>query len=548
MGTVSHDSSSFTWTGSETSGNFADGPAWIHKPAANGSASVSEPTPAQTTNLGGVVHGAELNPLGPLVDKQGYCEHSTDYDAARTQTSWPVSMSAGDVLVKAVSRTDASGSVGEVSSWDNGLRRMGVNIETNALCVVENLPDAETFAPPVAVGGGAVPFKQTRYADLDACVAAAPSYDTSAFSAHVPTFTEAFTNGIDKFAYGYGQNGGATTGSGYQSALPFTLYDSGSNYGQNAARYWGACALLYISNAITAAQKKQILIRMISAGAQWHEGCKARSFVNGGNGAHHQFGFIPMMFYLYYTQKNFDDMLTFTPCHQLAQSFFITQSHMDNELTYFHSNSAWSSSTKARTVSAINGNLISFSTATGGDDANQRYGGCIMVRQSDGARIQTVDGGNTSSGVVEIASQPSPSLAINDVICFDHDISGGFAVGQGHWGIGTSQKVKNWGSFVIGTDASYRNLQFWAEGLTICQAMGWTGFNGYDGFKAYVEACNATSPAVPDTYPWDDHHQNIAGKDFSENFWNTHYSSMSGGPPALPVLPAGSVAATVTVP
>lgn len=542
MGTVSQDGVTFTWTGSEPSGNFVDGPAYVVK--ASGSISVDEPTPLETVDLGAVVHGAQLNPIYAGIDRQGYCEHSTDYDAAYKQSTWPLSMSPGDNLVKANSRTTTNGEA--PGTWNSSERRRGVNVDTSTLCVVATAPDSETFAPPVCTGNaGALPFKQTRYADLDAAVAALPNWDVSSFSAEVPTFNDV-TLSIDYWAPLYGQLPGAASGSGYQSALPFYWTATGSNYGRDGIRATDAAGLLLISNAITAAEKKQLLTRMISLGAQWHEGLKAGGVVLGGNGAHHQFGFLPMMFYLYYTQKNFDDMLTYTPNHQLAQTFLLTQSHMDNELTFFHSNSNWSASTRARQITAVSGNDITYEAGLPGDDVNIRMEGAVMVRQSDGARRLVT--ATPNSGISTVASQPSPAFAVGDVICFDYDVTGGYQVGQGHWGIGTSQAVKNWGTFVIGTDASYRNLQFWTGGLIVCEAMGWTGFNGYGAFKAYVEACNNYPAQVPDNSPWATHHQPFAGKDFSENFWNTHYSSMTGSPPALPVLPSGSVSATVTVP
>lgn len=544
MGTITQGNVTFTWTGSEPAGNFVDGPAYVVKPT--GSVNVDEPTPAETTNLGGVVHGAQLNPIYVAPGKQGYCEHSTDYDAAYKQSSWPVAMSAGDNLVKAISRTDTPGSIGEVTSWDNSQRRRGVNVEYGTLCVVASTPDAETFAPPVCVGNaGALPFKQTRYADLDAAVAAAPSYDVSAFSANVPTFAEVMS-GIDYWAPLYAQLNGASSGSGYQAALPLQWANGGSNYGRDSIRWTDAAALLFISNSITAAEKKQILIRMISLGAQWHEGLKAAGWVNGGNGAHHQFGFMPMMFYLYYTQGNFNDMLQYTPNHQLAQTFYIDQSALDNELTLFHTNTAWAQSTKSHTITAVSGNTITFAADVGGSLANHRYLGANIVRQSDMSR--TLITSVPSGGQATVSSQPSPAFAVGDKICFEFDHPNKYAVGQGHWGIGTSQGVKTWGSFIIGQDASYRNLQFWAGGLIVCEAMGWTGFNGYDGFKAYVEACNGYNGNNAVNIPWNNHHQDVAGKSFSQNFWDTHYAAIDGGGgPSLQTLPVGSVAVSATV-
>lgn len=532
MGTVSQGTTTYTWTGNQPSGNFVDGPAYIVEPSL--SISVTGATPTQTIDAGETVHGQQKNPIYPGIDRQGYCGHSLDFDAAYTD-SFPISMSAGDNLVKAVSRLGVT--------WDQGERRRGVNEETNALCVVATTPDAETFAPPVCTGNaGALPFKQTRYANLDAAVAALPNWDVSSFSAEVPLFSDV-TLSMDYWAPLYGQLPGASTGSGYQSALPFRWVATSSNYGRDGIRAIDAAGLLLISNALTAAEKKQLLIRMISLGAQWHEGLKAGGVLLGGNGAHHQFGFLPMMFYLYYTQKNFDDMLTHTPCHQLAQTFLLTQSHLDNELTFFHSNSNWAASTRARTVTTVNGNDVSYEQGLPGDSVNMRMEGAVMVRQSDGARRLVT--ATPDSAVSTVASQPSPAFAPGDVICFDYDVTGGYQVGQGHWGIGTAQAVKNWGSFVIGTDASYRNLQFWAGGLITCEAMGWTGFNGYDAFKAYVEACNNYPAQVPDNSPWQTHHQPFASKDFSENFWNTHYAAIDGG--SIQTLPPSSVSAVITV-
>lgn len=544
MGVISQGVTDFTWVGSEPAGNFVDDPAWIHKPFIDGSISVSEPTPPQSVNLGGVVHGAMFNRQGGVPNPQGWCQHSGDFDGNKTHTQWPLSMSAGDRLTKAYSRTDDPANPGTITSWNKDATRPGVNNETNALFVTENLPDAETFAA-ATFALGSVPFKQTRFADLDACVAAAPSLPVGNFSSQVADYSVVFENGIDYWAPGYGLTYGATTGSGYQANLPKPLYQTGTNYGQNAAAFWGACGLLYISDAISAAEKKRILIRMISAGAQWHEGLKAAGLILGGNGAHHQFGFLPMMFYLYYTQKNFNDMLQYTPNHQLANTMLIDPSVLTNELSLFHNNPNWSMSTRARTITAKNSPTEVVISGSSDDDAFLRGRGAYLVRQSD--MQKTLITSTINNYHYTLQNDMSPALQVGDTVCLTRGDINEYAEGDAVWTINTKQKVKNWAAHCVGQDALYRSIQFYSESLLVCKAMGWTGFNGYAAFEKYVEHCNSGS--FPSEYPFEDHHQNIdGGKTFAKSFWDEHYSSLTGNPSLPDTLPAGQVNFNVTVP
>lgn len=140
MGSITIGNITFSWTGTFTTGTFVDGLPWLYLPS--GTVSMSEPTPAQGTYNGYQTNGAELNPV--YANEQGFSDMHATFNGSRTQTSWPVTMSAGDILVKSISDVGWS-------TLGNVRRRGGMYTEFCALYIVDAIPGAEDFAP-AAIG------------------------------------------------------------------------------------------------------------------------------------------------------------------------------------------------------------------------------------------------------------------------------------------------------------------------------------------------------------------------------------------------------------
>lgn len=540
MGSITVGGIGFSWTGTYTTGQFVDGPYWLHLPS--GTVSVNEPTPAQTTSNGQLINGAELNPES-MNERQGYNGHNTNvFDAGLAQTSWPISMSAGDILVKARGRTDVTGP-----------DRAGCDIEHAALYIVDTVPHSEAFSP-ACVGFTNRPtptpwrIDTGQWADIDAAVASLPTYSVSSFSGEVPTFSDVFTNGIDKFAFGYGQCRGTPSTGGYQQILPNGFVNSlSTNYGRETVNMIGAAALLLISDAITALQKKSLLIRLLQHGCQWYEPHKGRVQNGGnpvgGNGAHHQFGYIPMLLYLHFSGQNVNDLYTYHPGHQLGQVWAPTQNDIDMILQP-HSNAgaSWPMSSTIRTIASVSGNTLTIN-ASGNDGETAWMDGVDIVRVSDGARAYSRNPGSSYQALLD--AQPSPAFQTGQQVVIEPH--GGWSVDRAEWLIQKSDRTNRLDTLALGKSVPYRTLQRWSESVLLTKALGLSPTN-FDACDQYVARCVDESDYPPGA-DYDTHFQQaIGGKNFAENFWNTHYSSMTGSPPALPVLPSGSVSATVTVP
>lgn len=536
MGNITVGGITFSWTGTYTTGTFVDGLPWLYLPS--GTVSMNEPTPAQTTHQGYQVHGAELNPQWN--NEQGFSDTHATFNGARTQTSWPVNMSSGDILLKSVNRTDWT-------TLDNGLRRQGMYTEFCPIYIVDAIPGSEDFAP-AAVGwtGRGTPqpisIDAGQWADIDAIVTSLPSYDVSAISADMPTEAEAFTP-CDQFNLGLAMQKGTGSGGGYQANMTTTSTISGwTNYGEFLAGQWGAFGIRLISNLPTTTEKRNMVIRAIQQGIQWFDPNRGALSYIGGNGGHHQYHQLAVGMYLKYTGQDLDDLTTYMPGNILGQIFVPTQADIDTGQLQPHTDNAKPACSRRRSITSVSGNTLTFG-GTGSDGAVVWMDGTVIRRVSDGATAYIQSATADLQGVID--AQPSPAFTTSDEITIEP--YGGWVAGYTgvQWLISTADEIRNVTTMVLGKSANYRSIVTWSGILLAMKALN-INAQDMDAVDYYIAQCNDQTN-YPPSNDYNDTFFRMNGKDVAEDFWNAHYSSMSWSAPSLPTLPSGSVSATVTV-
>jgi hypothetical protein len=449
----------------------ADGTIAVHP---NG-ASVTAYTPAETTLETKLVNRFAKNPE-PYTATQGVdARPTTTYSAGLVQ-SLPAAMSAGDSLLleNAAATLASTPRRGLQSAW------AGFQF-TNAL------PAQGRTAGPIAwwVAKGATP---TTYSiDYDALVSTLPSLSMSGVTA------PAVADVITRFDHYFGLamlTPQDATGEGYEVHVPQGVMNDlvpsaqVSNYGQYLAIVVNAAGLHLIGNAASAAQKRTLLIRMVQIGANLVEGRRATGgagSLTNGNGGHHQWEFLPIIFYLWARglTADLDSLRTFLPTNVLAQSFQWTAGQVAQLAP--HDNTANISISRRRTITAVSGTTITYSTVNGVDPARFDTRDLIMTRESDGrtATITAVTDTLTTSGsqVVTINAQPSPVFAVNDVIYFQSPYT--ITAGDYDWRVGNADRQIN-----PSPKQDYRDLNFWLAQVLVPHALGiwradWNAAKGY---------------------------------------------------------------------
>lgn len=449
----------------------ADGTIAVHP---NG-ASVTAYTPAETTLETKLVNRFAKNPA-PFTLTQGVDARATSSYSAGLVTSLPAVMSAGDsvLLGNAAATLDSTPRRGLQSAW------AGFQF-TNAL------PEQGRTAGAIGwwVAKGASPA--TYSIDYDALVATLPSLSMSGVTA--PAVADVVTRFDRHFGMGMltPQDAG---GEGYEIHVPQGVMNDltpsqMSNYGQYLAIVVNAAGLHLIGNSASAAQKRTLLVRMVQIGANIVEGARAVpgsvGSLTSGNGGHHQWEFVPIIFYLWARglTSDLDGLRTFLPTNVLAQSFQWTAGQVAQLSP--HANTSNVPISRRRTITAVSGTTITYSTDNTGDPARFNTKQLIMTRESDGrtATILTIADTLVSGGTqtVTINAQPSPVFAVNDVIYFQSPYT--ITAGDYDWRVGLADNRIN-----PSPDQDYRDLNFWLAQILIPHALGvwrsdWNAAKGY---------------------------------------------------------------------
>ena len=151
---ASQGSVTWTWDEAREAGNYIDGPVYVIVPS--GTITINEPTPQQITESGFIINGAMKNPVYNSLF--AFDQRNTSYNGAGL-LSFPVTVTAGDIIVKAVSEPYVTN------------QRAGLIREYSALYIVSEAPDLNEFAPvPWGWSGRGTPVG--NIVDVDAALAA----------------------------------------------------------------------------------------------------------------------------------------------------------------------------------------------------------------------------------------------------------------------------------------------------------------------------------------------------------------------------------------
>lgn len=278
-----------TWTFTEAklTRQTIDG-AWI----VQGPATLSDVTPAVSGTGVSLRNGLMVDPLWNLdpnyVGIAWDGRDTTQFDETLEASSFPLSISANQVLVKCVSKDPLSGS-GDAD-------RQGYPEESAALYIVSDisaLPSGDVFSPSPMCWTGRSGFDWWT-SRVDTAVAGLPSLDTSGHTNAVPY--SSIADRINRFQAMAGFST-AMSNAGYQAWLMHATGD-GNNYGQFVYKVQERAALGMLGNSWTTAQKRELMVSFASMGVHLMQlGTGASNYYSDmpiGIGGHMQWQQIPL--------------------------------------------------------------------------------------------------------------------------------------------------------------------------------------------------------------------------------------------------------------
>lgn len=505
---ASYGSFSFGWTGSRTTGEYVGGQPWVL--VQSGSLSVSEPTPAETTDGGAkVVNGAQVNPTVDA-DAQGYDQNASWWNAPST-ASFPVSMSAGDVLVKSK----------YYSGWAD--LRDGVIDEWGVLFAVDAPPSPNSFAP-AAVSWTGRTTKDASVIDVASWVAAnCPNYNTSGH-ANVPPYSDIYDQ--IRFFPAFAQVPGWEP---YERLTPHLSGGAAGNYGRYLAGTYGSACLALCSSSFTTAQKVAIATRLIDNGKQWYDALAGEGYVIPADGGHFQWHLVPMAIYLHASgQTAALATLISDVGGNYKGAFQVTADMLANDFVP-HTSGTKPFTWRQRTLGASSVTGLNIKIPALAEDPTWcNFNKLIITRVSDAATatVTATPVASESGGTytVTIDAHPTPAFTDADVVYFETPHA--LIAGEYDW------SDKGYGvNYNPSPDAGdgYRALNEWSGQVLGLKALGCFPADG-TAVQGYVETANAANtPAAGFDHP---NHHNIfttkAGANYAwdAEFWTDHAATI----------------------
>lgn len=517
-------SSTFTVTENVASGLTIDGCGYVV--AGAGTLTLGAPTPGVTQDgNGNDMNGSMLNPqyvpLGQFPE-QAFDERmnaikagNAKYNAALAP-SYPITVSAGDIIVHTVGHDFETGGSNPLGSNDNRVR-FGILSEVNVLYVVDAAPGAEEFPPGIwGWSGRGTPSFESPSDTLDNIVAALPNYPLAGIPAPTATEILGFFDHFDPF---FGRKPG-TDWKKFESYEVSSVRKGYSNYGREFGALVGAAGLMMISDGLNAAQKKTMLIRNISQGRNWVEARIANNNVYGGNGGHFQKDKIPAGFAVKYTSIGvLPDLNNIVPGNCLAQAFEVTQSMLDNDFVPNDGGTNHPWPWRRATIASVNGNDVTLNSST----PTFQCRGLVLTRESDGDAATVTSQGN-QQGTITLDAQPTPPFAVGQTVYFD---APWLVAGQGEWNIQAQNRVSYLPEYNPSPDANYRSLNNYDEEVLVMRAAGlWDSL--FDKMEdLVVKSKQANYPTA--VANWPDHNIQFDSNNFGLEFWNAHSATILAG-------------------
>lgn len=467
-------------------------------------------SPAATSIDGVANSGTMLNPVRN--GDQGWDERTGLYDAGLNVT-FPLAVSAGDILVATIAGATPTGGADPT--------RKGYFHATNGVnpfYFVSTIWGANAIAPaPVGWAGRGTPLPY--YVDCAAIAASLPSYDITGFP-NIPDKSDLLPR-VQRNEVGVMMSGNTAPG-GYQHLTTQGATDgSRSNYGSYQADTTGRADLLLISNGLTTGEKATLLAWRIAHGLLYDVVAGAAD-PYPGDGGHWQFFTTAASMALYYTGRSalIPTMGTVLGGNLLIQPFTWT-SGMVADLYTPHSDLSKLWLSRQRTISAIAGDVITFSTDTDGDPSKFVPIGLRMKRVSDGvsALMTAQQDADIDPGINDFdVTVPGHTFSVSNVVVFDPPFP--VVEGDADWRITGILKNTN-----PSTVSQYRQENKWVDDILPLRAQGiWDA--SFETAELYVARTERTNdPSLTWDYP-------TASYDtFSSTFWETHGPAILGDKP-----------------
>jgi hypothetical protein len=479
-------------------------------------------SPAATSIDGVANSGTMLNPVRN--GNQGWDARTGLYDAGLNVT-FPLAVSSGDILVATIAGATPTGGTDPT--------RKGYFHATNGVnpfYFVSTIWGANAIAPaPVGWAGRGTPLPY--YVDCAAIAASLPSYDITGFP-NIPDKSDLLPR-VQRNEVGVMMSGNTAPG-GYQHLTTQGATDgSRSNYGSYQADTTGRADLLLISNGLTTGEKATLLAWRIAHGLLYDVVAGAAD-PYPGDGGHWQFFTTAASMALYYTGRSalIPTMGTVLGGNLLIQPFTWT-SGLVADLYTPHSDMTKVWQSRIRTVTAISGDDVTFSTdTTGGQGDPTKFAplDLLLYRTSDGAgaliTAQDDPDSIAGSGIGTFTvTAPGHGLSVSDSIVLRPPFT--VVEDDPDWRITAAVRSIN-----PSKSASYRQEQAYTDDVLPLRAMGiWDA--SWEALELLTARCNRTNdPSGTYDYPSQSYDA------FSEDFWTTYGPDILGDKPLFLTRPS----------
>lgn len=522
----------FRWTGNRLCGTFVDGPAFVVVPAGE-TLELLDALPATAVVAENVYYNSTLYGAGSRL-KNGSMMNPTrggayTLDTASTRATagyqtFPATVSAGDCLLKGVS-------IAGPFNLGSGAARGGV-CSHNLLFIVKEVPSAEAFAPP-AVWPVADRVNRPIYeVDIDGWVARLPSYSSAGLGLVSWATVAQYFNKVN---LGAALSGASNDPGGYEFVTPYQATYLTSNYGLYQANILNHACAAMLSDAWSTADKRACLIRMISQGIQTGEAQLAQYVIPNTDGGHFQFDFASKALAWAATRKpsRFRDSWRPTNLPREDRSggdinqigLAIRLGAAEVARCAPHSNGSdpywWRTRNITAVGSATPGVTTTVTIASVSNEPGQiGYSGGVLTRVSDSVTAAIVSASSRTLTIV----QPGVPFDVGQSVYVESPYSLAGQTGKADF-IMESGAFR---SFHPLRNAPYRSLQAWAGQVMFIRALGLSTSYSLNA-EDYTVRCN-TANDPNSTWDYLPHFDTFSGSSGEENFWTTHWATISATP------------------
>lgn len=478
---LSYGNVTFTSTDSNilSVGYYADGLPYIVVPS--GSISFDSITPAESTTPGGkVIHGASKN---PAVEDAAQCwdQRFAGYSATKKIDVATDTFTAGDIIVKNISRDTSSETVG------NTRHGMG---EFAACYIVASKPAANAMSPaPIGWSGRGTPTAHTLTASPESIIATLHSTYTSSGQDIVAAST-AFDK-MDMYAApGLALSKGGVAGFEYRVLAPYGYGATAGTqeiYGREIANELNYLVLGILTDAWTVTQAKTALIRLIQTGIALFDAADGVGTgyptAAKGNGGHYQYALTPILWALKYTGRTAEittSLRDLIPTNELWQPFAVTSAVAANIYTS-HDSSSFSIVSRLRQITNIVGNTITLEEH-GADSTQFDVKGHNMVLSTNSdVRTVATSGLLLTGGNRDIVVTDATGFSIGNDVYFTPT----WAIQEGdhEWSINNPGAAEFHGTY---NSEAYQSAQKWYGAVLTIRALSLYDASVFEPLEQYA--------------------------------------------------------------